>query len=54
MRRWAFFFLILALIAGVFGFTDITGTAVRIGQVLFILFLVMFMVLFLVGRRPPF
>jgi uncharacterized membrane protein YtjA (UPF0391 family) len=46
MLRWALIFLIIGLIAGLLGFTDIAGVAVGIAKILFFLFLLVFAVLF--------
>jgi uncharacterized membrane protein YtjA (UPF0391 family) len=53
MLRWALLFLIVALIAGVFGFWGLEGTAMWIAKVLFLVFLILFVVSLLFGRRPP-
>ena len=55
MLNWALTFLIVALIAAIFGFTGVAGTAAWIAQVLFVVFLVLFLVSALTGavRRPP-
>jgi len=57
MLSWAIGFLILAIIAAVFGFGGIAGTAVGIAKVLFFLFLIAFVVSLLMGWRgrggPP-
>ncbi len=47
MLKWAFVFLIIAIIAGIFGFTDVQSAAATIAQWLFGIFLVLFLVLFL-------
>jgi uncharacterized membrane protein YtjA (UPF0391 family) len=47
MLRWAFFFLIIGLIAALFGFTSIAGAAIGVAKILFFLFVALF-VLFLV------
>jgi len=44
MLRWALVFLVLALIAGVLGFTSIAGTSMDIAKILFFIFLVLFAV----------
>ena len=51
MLRWALLFLIIAIIAAVFGFTGVAGDATWIARVLFFLFLVVFVVSLLFGRR---
>ncbi|MEA3213750.1 MAG: hypothetical protein QOE70_6807 [Chthoniobacter sp.] len=53
MLSWALTFLIIALIAAVLGFGVIAGTAASIAKILFFVFLVLFALSFLVGRRPP-
>lgn len=51
MLSWAITFLIIALIAGVLGFGVIAGTSAWIAKVLFLVFLVLFVVSLLSGRR---
>lgn len=46
MLGWTIMFLIIALAAGVLGFTSIAGTAAGIAQVLFVIFLVLFLASF--------
>ncbi len=54
MLNWAITFLVIALIAAVFGFGGIAGTAAGMAKVLFFVFLVLFLVSFVVPRlRPP-
>jgi uncharacterized membrane protein YtjA (UPF0391 family) len=57
MLGWALTFLIVALIAGVLGFGGIASASVGIAQVLFFIFLVVFLVTLLLhfmrGRAPP-
>jgi len=57
MLGWALTFLVIAIIAGIFGFGGIASTSMGIAQVLFFIFLVGFLitlVLHLVrGRTPP-
>ena len=50
MLSWALTFLIIALIAGVLGFTIVAGTAAWIAKVLFVVFLVLFVASLLRGR----
>ena len=54
MLGWALMFLIVALIAGVFGFGNIMAGAAGIAQILFFVFLVLFLVSLVTGavRRP--
>lgn len=51
MLSWAITFLIIALIAGVLGFGVVAGTAAWIAKVLFVVFLVLFIVSLVSGRR---
>lgn len=44
MLHWAFWFLIVGLIAGLLGFYSLAGTSAEIARVLFIVFIVMFLV----------
>jgi uncharacterized membrane protein YtjA (UPF0391 family) len=57
MLRWAVIFLVVALVAALFGFGGIAATAVDIAQLLFFVFIVLFalaLVAHLIsGRRPP-
>jgi uncharacterized membrane protein YtjA (UPF0391 family) len=43
MLRWAAIFLIIALIAALFGFTEIASASASIAQVLFGIFLILFL-----------
>jgi uncharacterized membrane protein YtjA (UPF0391 family) len=42
MLKWALFFAIISLVAGVFGFTGIAAGSAAIAKVLFFIFLVLF------------
>ena len=53
MLSWAITFLIIALIAALLGFTSIAGTAMGFAKIIFVVFLVMFVVSLLLGRRAP-
>ena len=53
MLNWALTFLIVALAAAVLGFGGIAGEAAWIAKVLFVVFLVMFLISALTGRRAP-
>ncbi len=56
MLGWALTFLVIALIAGVLGFTTIAGTAIGVAKILFFVFLVLFVVSLVMnmvrGRGP--
>jgi uncharacterized membrane protein YtjA (UPF0391 family) len=51
MLHYSIVFLVVALIAALFGFGVIASTAAGIAKVLFLVFLVLFVVSFLLGRR---
>lgn len=57
MLGWALTFLIVAIIAAIFGFGGIASTAAGIAQFLFVVFIVLFLASllyhFISGRRPP-
>lgn len=44
MLGWALTFLVVALIAGVLGFTTIAGASIAIAKLVFFVFLVLFVV----------
>lgn len=60
MLRWALIFLIVALVAGMFGFGLIAGLSWTIAKILFFVFLVLFLISIIVegadrashGARP--
>jgi len=49
MLRWAIIFLVIALVAALFGFGGIAGTAASFAVILFWVFLAITVVLFLVS-----
>lgn len=51
MLSWAITFLVVAIIAGLFGFGGIAAISVQMAQVLFFIFLVLFVVAALFGFR---
>ena len=51
MLHWSLVFLVVALIAAVMGFGGLAGTAIGIAKILFFVFLVLWLVSFLFGRR---
>jgi len=53
MLSWALLFFVVALIAAALGFGGIAGTAVGIAKVLFFVFLVLFILSVIFGRRTP-
>lgn len=52
MLSWALVFLVVAVLAGLLGFGVVAGTAAGIAKILFFLFLILFVVSLLMGRRP--
>jgi len=53
MRYWTFVFVVLAVVAAVFGFTGIAVEAAFIAKILFGVFLIVALISFIAGRRPP-
>lgn len=55
MLYWALVFLVISLIAALFGFTGIAVAFAGIAKVLFFIFVVMFVLALIFGwrRRPP-
>jgi len=57
MLGWAVFFLILALVAALFGFGGIAAVATDIAVILFVVLIALFVATLFVhlvrGRRPP-
>ena len=51
MLSWAMTFLIIAIIAGVLGFSGIAGTATNIAWILFVVGLIMAVIFWITGRR---
>lgn len=49
MLRWALVFLIIALVAGALGFTDVEFVSAGIAKVLFGIFLFGFLLILLIG-----
>ena len=50
MLNWAATFLIIAIVAGIFGFGNIAGTSVEIAKIIFGVFLVLFVVSLVLGK----
>jgi uncharacterized membrane protein YtjA (UPF0391 family) len=56
MLGWSILFLVVAIIAAVFGFGGIAAAATDIARLLFVVFLVLFVISLLLGWRstsPP-
>ena len=56
MLEWAVIFLIVAIVAAVFGFGRISLAATKIAKILFFIFIVLFIITLIFGRSfaPPF
>lgn len=53
MLSWTITFLAIALIAGILGFSGVMTTSVGIAKIIFFVFLVMFIVSMIFGKRRP-
>jgi uncharacterized membrane protein YtjA (UPF0391 family) len=57
MLSWALVFFVIALVAALFGFGGIAGASMGIAQILFFIFLVLFVISLIIGltrgRTPP-
>jgi uncharacterized membrane protein YtjA (UPF0391 family) len=53
MLRYAIIFLVVAIIAAVFGFGGIAGEAAWIGKILLVVFLILTVISFVLGRKGP-
>lgn len=51
MLSWALTFLIIALLAAALGFGGLAGTAAGIGKFLFVVFIILFVISLITGRR---
>lgn len=51
MLRWSILFLIVALVAGLLGFTEIIGPSMLVAKILFFVFLVLFVISLLMGSQ---
>jgi uncharacterized membrane protein YtjA (UPF0391 family) len=49
MLKWALIFLVVALVAGGLGFTNVAAGAATIAKILFGIFLVVFVILLVLG-----
>ena len=52
MLHWTIIFLVLAIIAGVLGFTTVAGAAMSFAKILFFIFLIIFVISLIMGRKP--
>lgn len=49
MLIWALIFLVIAIIAGMFGFRQVAGVSMQISKILFFLFIIIFIVFLILG-----
>ena len=57
MLTWSILFLVIAIVAAIFGFWAVAGAAAFVAKILFVVFLVLFLISMLAramrGNRPP-
>lgn len=53
MLNWAITFLIIALVAGLLGFGLVAGISYDAAKICFVVFLILFIVSLVMGRRAP-
>lgn len=53
MINLAITFLVIAIIAALLGFSGIAGAATQIAWILFVVGLILAIVFYVIGRRPP-
>jgi uncharacterized membrane protein YtjA (UPF0391 family) len=53
MLRWAVLFLIIAIIAALFGFGAVSGVAYGAAKILFIVFIILFVISLFAGWSHP-
>ena len=53
MIYWAAVFLVIALVAAFLGFSGIAGVSMNIAWILFIVGVILAVIFFVMGRRPP-
>lgn len=51
MLSWSLIFLVVALIAALLGFGGVAGTPAGIARILFVIFLALFLISTIAGRR---
>lgn len=49
MLRWALIFFVVAIVAALFGFTDIASAAAGIAKILFFIFVTLFLIALIAG-----
>jgi uncharacterized membrane protein YtjA (UPF0391 family) len=51
MLRWTIIFIVVAIIAAIFGFGGISESAAGIAKILFFIFIVLFLISLFMGRK---
>ena len=49
LLKWAFIFLVVSLVAALFGFTGISAASADVARILFFIFVLIFVVLLVLG-----
>ena len=49
MLAWAVVFLVIAVIAGLFGFRKVEGVSIQIAKILFFIFIILFIISLIFG-----
>ena len=52
MLRWSITFFVVAIIAAILGFGGIAGAAVGIAKIFFFVFLALFVISLIMGKKP--
>lgn len=53
MLTWAVIFLVIAIVASMFGFRGVSSVATQIAKVLFFIFLILFIISLILHYMPP-
>lgn len=53
MFTWGILFLLIAIVAGIFGFGGIAGTATMFAKIVFFVAIALFVLSLVTGRRMP-
>lgn len=51
MLKWALIFLVIAIIAGLFGFNKVAGASAGVSKMLFFIIIIIIVLAFLFGSR---
>lgn len=51
MLRWTIIFIVLAIVAAIFGFSGIAESAAGIAKILFFIFIVLFIISIITGKK---